>query len=45
MKKIAALLAHGGQIGAGDAESVSAWRRAKAAVKFLAGHQAGGVSN
>lgn len=30
MKKSAALLAHGGQIGAGDAEGVSAWRGAKA---------------
>ena len=35
MEKIAALLAHGGQIGAGDAEGVSAWRGAKATGDLL----------
>lgn len=35
MKKIAALLAHGGQTGAGDAEGVSAWRGAKATGDLL----------
>lgn len=35
MKEIAALLAYGGQIGAGDAEGVSAWRGAKATGDLL----------